>query len=102
MWMGEFVAARCHFEKSMWISMFDRPWSDWDREVGVEPFHLMGNFPLLLWILGYVAQAARFSTRALELAEQSGHPFALVAAGLDPTLTDCLRDYRGLCKKRRN
>jgi tetratricopeptide (TPR) repeat protein len=101
MWMGEFVAARHHFERSMWPSLFKHPWSEWAPEVGVEPFHLMGHFPLLLWILGYVDEAVRFLGRGLELAAQTGQPWALAMSGpgeLD-ILLHCLRDLRGFHSK---
>ena len=104
MWMGEFVAARRHFERSKWPSMFDRSWPEWDRRLGVEPFHLMGHFPLLLWILGYADQAWRFLARGIDLAAQTGQPWARAMAGpgeLD-ILSHCLRDYRDLESKAEN
>jgi tetratricopeptide (TPR) repeat protein len=97
MWMGEFAAARQHFEQTT----FGRPWSDQVKEIGVEAFYVLGHFSHLLWLLGYPERAARLAGNAVELAPSTRQSLAIALAAESELqiLSGCLREKRAARSK---
>jgi predicted ATPase len=97
MWMGEFAAARQHFEQTT----FGRPWSDQVQEIGVEAFYVLLHLSHLLWLLGFPDQAAQLAENGVKLASSTRQSLAIALAANNELgiLSECRCQQRGLRSK---
>jgi predicted ATPase len=90
-WCGDFAAAWAHLEQAIALSALPRP----QAMLRVSPYDpgVVGHSyaALVLWVLGYPAQALQQSRVALTLAQELSHPFSLAWALHSTAVLHCHR-----------
>jgi predicted ATPase len=91
LFMGRFIPARDHFERSIALDNSQQARSLFLPSVTVPRVANLFYLGLTLWYLGYPDQALRRSQDALTLAQHLAQPFSLAATRLFVAITHMLR-----------
>ena len=97
--LGEFSAAQAHLEQG--LTLYDAQRHRFDVFLyGIEPgVYGLSYAALVLWHLGYPAQALQKSAAACTLAQELSHPFSLGAARIFAAMSHQLRRERALTQE---
>ncbi|MBV8361846.1 MAG: hypothetical protein JO189_28510, partial [Deltaproteobacteria bacterium] len=95
--LGEYSAARRHFERAVRISQQTQDLIIADLNIALAFPNCIGHLAIVCWILGYPNQALRHAERLAELLRQPlpANAYAVCMHHLLMMRCDFLRDYRG-------